>query len=295
MKLKKFLSTLFGVLFTGLLLLTSKATFAATYALPNNGDNVVGQAQVIKVKANDNLHKIARRYDVGYDELVLANPLINPDKIYIGQEIYIPSIYIIPTPLKVPSITINIAEKRLYYYVDNNTVFTAPIAVGRTGWETPVAKTFVTRKVEQPYWRVPKVIQAYNQKQGKSTPDLIPPGKNNPLGLYAITLNLPDYILHGTNDPTTIGKNISAGCVRMYPEDIQQLFAIISIGTLVNIVNKPYKVGRLNKHFYIEVASTKNAEKILQNILQDNPNLIIKNTNILTIIQQGKGIPQQVS
>ena len=71
--------------------------------------------------------------------------------------------------------------------------------------------------------------------------------------------------------------------------------AIISIGTLVNIVNKPYKVGRLNKHFYIEVASTKNAEKILQNILQDNPNLIIKNTNILTIIQQGKGIPQQVS
>lgn len=209
-------------------------TFAAFYQIPQAG-NIIGAPTVATVKSGDNLHKIAQRYDIGYGEIIAANQDINPDKLSVGQQINIPSQFVLPQ-YQPNEIVINVAQRRLFYFMGNNQVFTAPIAVGRTGWETPNATAFIERKVTEPYWKVPKEIIADKASQGIEVPEIIPPGPDNPLGQYAMTLSLPSYLIHGTNDPTTIGKRISAGCIRMYPEDIAVLFDLVPVGTKVRIV-----------------------------------------------------------
>jgi len=207
--------------------------FAGFYQLPAN-NNVVGRTTIATVKSGDNLHKIAERYDIGYGEIIAANTDINPDKLQIGQRIVIPSQFILP-PHDNNEIVIDVSKRRLYYFMHDK-VFTAPIAVGRAGWETPKATAYIQRKVTDPYWKVPQEIIADKAKQGIIVPEIIPPGADNPLGRYAMTLSLPSFLIHGTNDPTTIGKRISAGCIRMYPKDIAVLFDLVPVGTKVRIL-----------------------------------------------------------
>lgn len=218
------------------LLFKSMLIFANFYQVPYDGSNIIGQPTLATVKSGDNLHKIAQRYDIGYGEIIKANPTINPDKLSIGQSINIPSQFTLPSH-QTNEIVINVSKRRLFYFMPNNQVFTAPIAVGRTGWETPKAIAYVERKVTDPYWKIPKELIADKAKQGVIVPEIIPPGPNNPLGQYAMTLSLPSYLIHGTNDPTTIGKRISAGCIRLYPKDIAILFDLVPVGTKVRIVN----------------------------------------------------------
>jgi len=283
------------LLIGGILFVVTQHLHAMVYTLPVNGDNVIGSTQQATVQKGDNFYKIARRNDVGYEELVVANPSINPNKIYPGQILHIPSRYILPEVKSIPGLVINLAERRLYYFINKNKVFTAPIAIGRRGWETPVANAFIKRKVEDPFWKVPKRIQAHNKKLGKPSPSLIPPGSDNPLGEYAMVLSLPNYVIHGTNDPTTIGKRISAGCIRLYPEDMRYLYNNISLETPVSIINQPFKMGRLAGNHFIEIHQSKKAKKILDDFFQKNPNLAINQKALSHIIQQGRGIPQKIN
>jgi L,D-transpeptidase ErfK/SrfK len=207
----------------------------------------------VSAKHEDTLLDIAREYDLGQNEIVMLNPTV--DRWLPGTEvsILIPTSRILPkTPRK--GLTLNLPEYRLYSFSGNNkTVVTHPVSIGRQDWNTPLGKTHVSAKRANPTWTPPESIKKEHAAKGEILPNVVPAGPDNPLGLFAMRLGIPGYLIHGTNKPYGVGMRVSHGCVRMYPEDIERLFPNIKVGLPVYIVNQPIKVGWRNKKIYIEV------------------------------------------
>jgi len=82
---------------------------------------------------------------------------------------------------------------------------------------------------------------------------VVPPGPDNPLGEFALYLGWPTYLMHGTHKPDGVGRRVSRGCIRMFPEDIAFLFRHVGVGTQVRTIFEPVKLGRNNGQLYIEV------------------------------------------
>lgn len=227
---------------------------AATYTLPASGDNVVGKVRTGVVEHGENLAHVARRYDVGYYEILEANPNVNPLKLKSGMRVVIPSQYVLPDAPR-QGIVINLAELRLYEYPEGtNTVVTEPIGIGRLGGDfaTPTGNFTIIEKKKDPAWHVPKSVAEDMAARGVILPAVIPPGPDNPLGQYMLRLSNYTYLIHGTNKAEGVGRRTSAGCIRMYPEDIETLFYSVPVGTPVTIINQPYKVGRLGDQVLLE-------------------------------------------
>lgn len=223
----------------------------SVFNVPSNGD-IVGTNVITKVKAGESLNSIAYNYDVGYEELVSANPGVDFYNLRVGQKIVLPMQHILPPKQYRNGIVINVAELRLYYF-NNGEVMTYPVALGREGWRTPIGKTSVYRKEEQPTWNVPPTVKQYVlENHGKQLPNVVPPGPDNPLGDYAIYLTLNGYLIHGTNDNRSIGRLVSSGCIRMYNKDVSQIFPTVERGTPVYIIYYPNKVGWSDNKLYLE-------------------------------------------
>lgn len=245
-----------------LLLLTVVGNiYAATYNLPEiNGDRVVasstGDTVTITVDHDQTLLDIARHFNLGQTEIVTLNPNLDRWLIKKNTVVRLPNRRILPdSPHE--GITLNIAEYRMYYYPANQpgTVRSYAHGVGRQDWQTPLGRTTVSKKVKDPSWHPPESIRREHAANGDPLPVVVPPGPNNPLGAYALYLNLPgDYRIHGTDIDKIfgIGMQITHGCVRMYPEDIEALYNSIPVGTSVYIVKQPVKVGWLNNTLYVE-------------------------------------------
>ncbi len=226
---------------------------ALEFGLPAAGNDLVGQEQTVALQANEDLHKIGRRFDIGYYEMVEANrQLAQQPSLAEGTSVVIPSRFILP-PGERKGLVINLAEMRLYYYPPTtNTVITYPLGIGRLDWETPLGMTEVVAKTANPTWRVPASIKAYNKENGIELPDVVPPGPKNPLGKFAFRLKLPGYLIHGTNHPSGVGMRSSSGCLRLFPEDIAALFKLMPVGTPVRIINEPYKLGWYDNQLHLE-------------------------------------------
>lgn len=236
------------------LMMTSTA-FAVVYNLPANGDNVVGSNQVASLRMGDTLSTFAERNGVGYYEVLDANPGIDPLRITSGSRLLVRNQFVLPNAPK-QGIVINLAELRLYYYpADSNTVAIYPVGIGRIGWQTPTGQLSVIQKKQDPDWRVPPSVAADMAKRGIILPEVIPAGPDNPLGRYMMRLSNYTYLIHSTNRPAGVGRRTSAGCIRMYPEDAEQLFNMVPVGTKVTIVNQPFKAGWLNGQLYFEAHS----------------------------------------
>lgn len=224
---------------------------ALTFAIPPNSD-IVGKIQTATVMPGESFNDIGTKFDVGIYEMIEANPGVDPYEPSSGTELIIPTQYVLPSgPRK--GIVINLAEMRIYYFhKDQNLVTTHPIGIGRTEWETPLAKGKVIEKTKNPSWRPPDSIRAWYDAHEKYLPDIVPPGPQNPLGKYSLRLSITGYLIHGTNTPGGIGIRSSSGCIRMHPEDIESLFYKVSVGDPVRIVHEPYKIGYANRQFYVE-------------------------------------------
>lgn len=227
-------------------------SLALTYLIPQNGNAVIGKVQWMQALPGDNFSKIGRRYDIGYYELVEANPGINPESPKVGTVIVIPSQFILPDVPHV-GVVVNLAELRVYYFPPHtNKVVTYPVGIGREGWDTPVGLTTITAKVTNPTWVVPDSIRKWRESLGGKLPVSIPPGPDNPLGAYALYLGFPGYRMHGTNEPSGVGRRSSSGCIRMWPEDIEELFSLVKVGMPLRVINMPYKAGWSKDKLYLE-------------------------------------------
>jgi len=146
---------------------------------------------------------------------------------------------------------------RLYYFPTHkkgepNKIYTYPLGIGREGWSTPYKQTRIIAKKEHPDWRPPESIRQEHEEAGDPLPKVVKAGPDNPLGDHALRLGLPAYLIHGTNKPWGIGMRVSHGCIRLYPEDIAELFDKVKVGTPVNIINNPYKIGEADGVLYLE-------------------------------------------
>lgn len=248
-KTKSIVAIPFAILYS---LLNPMTSYALTFELPKNGDNVVGEVQTATVEPGDDFHTIARRYDLGYYELIEANPSVDADNPKPWSTITIPSKFILPDSAH-RGIVINLSELRLYYYPPKqNVVMTFPIGIGREGWNTPLGEAKVVMKTKDPTWTVPTSILKDAEERGITLPTVVGPGPENPLGNYKMRLSIPSILIHGTNLPDGVGMRSSAGCIRLYPEDIEKLFEQTQKGTPVRIMNDPYKVGMLDNKVYLE-------------------------------------------
>ncbi|RLJ22389.1 L,D-transpeptidase [bacterium endosymbiont of Escarpia laminata] len=227
--------------------------FSLTLPLPENGDDIVGEVIELEARYEDTFSDIARKYDLGFRQIRIANPEIDPWLPKEGSRILVPQQYILP-PGPRSGVVINLAEMRLYYYPQaRNEVMTFPLGIGREGWNTPTGDTRITRKKKDPAWVVPESILQEHEEKGDPLPPVVPPGPDNPLGGYALYLGMPGYLLHGTNKPYGVGLRISHGCIRLYPEDISHFFSAVPEGTPVRIINQPYKAGWLNGKLFLQV------------------------------------------
>lgn len=238
-------------------LLLPGLTRAETFPLPTNGDTVIGEVREIASVYEDTFTQLARRYNFGYSELRQANPNVDPWLPGTGTTIRLPSFYVLPDAPQ-EGIVINLAEFRLYYYPPakedgTREVQTYPLGIGRDAFPTPELIAEIKARIPNPAWYPPESIIAEHAAKGEVLPRTVPPGPDNPLGDYAIQLTVPGYFIHGTNRAAGIGLRVSHGCIRMYPEDIENLFNQVSIGVPVRVVHQPVKVGILNGEVFAEV------------------------------------------
>ena len=219
--------------------------------------DVIGTLQVTKTTKEDTLTDVARRFNVGYEEIVRANPKVDPWIPGEGTEIIVPTQFVLPNAPR-EGIVINVPQMRLFYYPpvkkgEPQVVYTHPIGIGRVGWATPQGTTKVVRRQKDPTWRpTPSIIKEHKEERGEALPRVVGPGPDNPLGRFAFYLGWPSYMIHGTNKPAGVGLRSSHGCIRLYPEDIEQLFGMVPIGTKVTVVNEPFVFGFENNKLYLQ-------------------------------------------
>lgn len=235
-------------------LLCSMPLHAERYQLPSNGDSIVGQMSMITTKESDTFIELARRYGLGFQELVLANPKVDPWLPGEGTQVVVPTRYILPNS-KHEGLILNLAEMRVYYFPKKSPgyVYTYPISIGKEGWATPNTKTTIIGMRKNPTWTPPESIRKEHEEKNDPLPATVPPGPDNPLGEYAIRLGLSGYLIHGTNNPRGIGMRVTHGCVRLHPDDIEDLYARVSLNTPVTIINQPYKIAWSNGKLYAEM------------------------------------------
>jgi L,D-transpeptidase ErfK/SrfK len=229
-----------------LALLVLAPTAASELALPSNGD-IVGELGAVVTRTEDTLLDIARQHGLGYNEITAANPGIDPWVPGEGTRVVVPAAFVLP-PGPREGMVINLAQMRLFYFPpprpgEPARVITHPIGIGVDIAPTPLGITRVVRKAVDPAWYPPDSIRQRRAEEGEILPAVVAPGPDNPLGGYALYLGLPGYLIHGTNRPWGIGMRVSSGCIRLYPEDIEALFAQVPIGTQVRIVREPYLIG----------------------------------------------------
>ena len=230
---------------------------ATSYELPSEYFDVIGTVSMVEAKQEDTLLGIARRTDIGQDQMERVNPGVDRWLPGAGTQIIIPSKHILPAgPRK--GVVLNLPEMRLYYYPPKKAgqlpqVQTYPIGIGRMDWATPLGKTTITAKTKGPAWRPTENIRREHAERGDPLPRVVPAGPNNPLGRYALRLGIPSYLIHGTNKPFGVGMRVSHGCIRMLPEDIEKLFPQLPVGTPVSIINQPVKAGWYGGKLYLEV------------------------------------------
>jgi L,D-transpeptidase ErfK/SrfK len=219
--------------------------------------DIVGVVQKTRASKEDTLTDIARRFNVGYEEIVRANPDVDPWLPGEDREIVVPSQFILPNAPR-EGIVINAAAMRLFYYPkvkkgEPQVVHTYPIGIGKVGWKTPEGVTKIVRRKKDPDWRpTASIIREHLKERGEKLEAVVKAGPDNPLGRHAFYLGWPTYMIHGTNKPAGVGLRSSHGCIRLYPEDIAQLFELAPIGTPVRVVNQPYVFGLHDGELHIQ-------------------------------------------
>ena len=219
-------------------------------------DEVVGELQVIRANAADTFPDIARRFNLGFEELVNANPDVDPWLPGEGTEILLPTRFVLPDAPRT-GIVVNLAAMRLYYFPPAQAgtprrVVTHPVGIGRIDWKTPEGQTRIVSKTEAPTWYPTRSIRREYAANGDPLPAVVPPGPDNPMGRHALRLGWPKYAIHGTNKPPSIGLRGTHGCLRLYPEDIARLYRDVPIGTVVRVVNQPTLFGWRGDDLYVQ-------------------------------------------
>ncbi|HEU5136231.1 MAG TPA: L,D-transpeptidase family protein [Steroidobacteraceae bacterium] len=284
---------------------------AAQYPLPDAEALMFGDVETITAHGEDTLPDLARRYGLGYEEILRANPGVDTWLPGEGTTIVIPGQRLLP-PGPREGIVVNLPEHRLYYFPKPKKgevpqVITFPVSIGKMDWATPLGKTRVLNKRKNPTWTPPESVRKEHAERGDPLPPVVKAGPQNPLGAYAMRLDITPgaYLIHGTNNPIAVGMAITHGCIRMYPEDIEDLFPLVPVNTPVWLINAPVKVARTGGQVWLEVHPPVDAEgqraevdlegfyAIANAALAETPTAIHWDF-VLSTLKEASGLPQMI-
>ena len=239
---------------------------ATVYELAAPEESVVGQDQSVQTVYEDTLYDLARKFSLGSEEVIRVNPGVDPWIPGADKTVIIPGRHILP-PGPREGIVVNLPEHRLYYYPkpqrgQPRQVITYPVSIGKMDWHTPIGVTHVIGKEKNPVWFPPESVRKEHAAAGDPLPVRVPSGPDNPLGLFAMRLAAGNgtYMIHGTNNPIAVGLAVTHGCIRMYPEDVAQLFPMVPVGLPVRIINEPVKVAWVDGELLLEAHPPVDAE-----------------------------------
>ncbi|WP_434112459.1 L,D-transpeptidase family protein [Methylocaldum sp. GT1TLB] len=269
-------------------------------------EGVVGSFGVITLQQGDTLPDIARHFGLGYEEIVAANPELDPWVPSANSRTLIPVQFVLPRAPR-RGVVINLAAMRMFHFPAKGNgaeVVTYPVGIGREGRATPTGAMRIARKIKNPTWYPTKNIRDDHLRRGDPLPAAVPPGPDNPLGKYALYLNRQMYLIHGTNKPYSVGLRASNGCIRLYPEDASKLYSRVPLNEPVYIVNQPYLVGWRDGVVYLQAYPSHEElnEKLLKKTLRANLKKWERDQNqpldwgkIERIVQEGLGIPLPIT
>lgn len=268
----------------GLLAIWPVVAGADYYLLTPESGDLVGAPRSTAARHADTLIDIARQHNLGYDEIVNANPGVDPWLPGAGTTIELAKHRVLPVAER-QGIVINLPEHRLYYFPKLRSeepaeVFSYPVSIGKMDWRTPLGATKIVQKVKDPPWYPPQSVRDEHARKGDILPTVVPAGPNNPLGRFAMRLGIPGgaYLIHGTNRPAGIGMQVTHGCMRLYPEDIEALFGMVAVNTPVTIVNQPFKVGWQGDRLWVEVHPGLKEDVVEPPTLTDLSRLVVEAT-----------------
>lgn len=204
------------------------------------------------VMPGDSLTSVGARFGVDVRVIAESNQLDPASRLNIGQSLRIDNRHIAPES-RGADIVINVPQRLLFYYRGGGIFRRYPISAGKRTWPTPIAEFSVVSTERDPVWDVPLSIQEEMRNQGKPVITQVPPSPQNPLGKYWIGLSLPAVGIHGTNAPVSIYKLETHGCIRLHPEDIEDLFSIVQPGDVGRIIYETVFMARIGDFVFLEV------------------------------------------
>lgn len=212
-------------------------------------DKLTGTVGEYRVVKGETLRIVAAKLGVNRRHLASDNGLSTTSKLKEGQLLRYNNRRIIPEHRVKDGIIVNIPDRMLYYFQKGKLVFSTAVALGTPNktelfdWQTPIGKFRITAKAKDPTWTVPPSIQEEMRLDGKEVITSLPPGTDNPLGKYAIKTTLPGILIHSTTKPWSIYTYASHGCIRVYPERMEELFKLIRVNTAGEIIYRPVKLA----------------------------------------------------
>ena len=221
---------------------------AATIESSRAAPALAGEVRTHIVAPGEALYALARRNGLAYPAVARANGIADPNLIRAGKELILPTRMILPEAMD-DGIVINIPECRLFLFRGGILRAVYPVTTGLPTWQTPLGSFVVTTKLKNPTWYMPPDLA----RREKVKREIVPPGPNNPLGDFWIGTSLKHTGIHSTNSPMTVGRALSHGCLRLYPEHVEALFEEVAIGETGEIVYEPVKVAVDGDDILVEI------------------------------------------
>ena len=215
----------------------------AVLAASNVPGLVVGDAMWHRVAVGESVVSIAARVGLEPATLAFDNDIRADRPLPAESWLLVDNRHIVPAPLD--GVVVNVPQRMLHLGLDGRHALSVPVAVGRPDWPTPRGSFAVAMKEEDPTWDVPPSIQAEMAREGRPVVTKVPPGPRNPLGDRWIGLTASNLGIHGTNQPTSIYRFTTHGCIRAHPDDIARLFPLVEVGTPVRVIYEPVLIAEL--------------------------------------------------
>ena len=208
---------------------------------------LVGAPTEDVIAEEDTLLDVAYRHGLGFDAIARLNPEVDPWVPEPGTRVRLPTEVVLPVAPR-RGLVINIPEMRLFDFTEGEVPQVFSVAIGDPADPTPAGGFRIGNKREDPVWNVPISIQ----KKRLALPARVPPGDANPLGDRWMTLGVTSYGIHGTNNRWSIGRMATHGCIRLYNDDMRDVYLRTPSGTPVEIVYQVVKLGERDGQVYIE-------------------------------------------
>jgi L,D-transpeptidase ErfK/SrfK len=282
-----------------------------TIPTPSGGriarDSVIGELRVHRVEPGDTLMDLAREYSLGYNEMVEANPGIDPWVPPAGAVVILPTQWVLPC-CTYRGVVVNIPEMRLFFMqqdpgdASRTRVQTYPVGLGRDDWRTPTGTFRIQGKTRNPQWNIPESIRKEHIAERGDHRTFIPGGApDNPLGKFRLELTMAMYRIHGTNIPWGVGMQVSHGCIRLYPEDIEHLFPSVPVGAPGEFAYQAVKVGMRDGAIWVEAHDDIYGEsparyRTTREQLEELGVMgAVDEELLLDVLSSGRGLPRRVS